>query len=178
MNRKFIPGLLAFALILGSTAFGQGLFNNSSTLTSPQDDKKPQLSTDKPNQEPDLTTIHFTETSFDFGEITQGEVATHSFEFTNTGKNDLFIKYAKPGCDCTTLEYPTDAVKPGEKGSIDASFDSKDKSGNFERFITVIYNGLPKVERVSFKIVVNIPEGGVKDTEDKTEGPLKIDTLD
>ena len=50
-----------------------------------------------------------------------------SFSFTNTGNQPVQIELDS-SCECTTLDWPQGKVfKPGEKGMINAIFDSKDK---------------------------------------------------
>ena len=42
-----------------------------------------------------LTSLEFTETVFDFGEIMEGEKVVHNYTFKNTGKEPLIISNAK-----------------------------------------------------------------------------------
>ncbi|MEL6277127.1 MAG: DUF1573 domain-containing protein, partial [Bacteroidota bacterium] len=48
-----------------------------------------------------LTSMEFAESNFDFGTITEGDVVTHTFSFTNTGEEPLIISDAKGSCGCT-----------------------------------------------------------------------------
>ena len=45
--------------------------------------------------------IKFDTTIYDFGTLKEGENATHSYVFTNNGKNDLVIRKTKASCGCT-----------------------------------------------------------------------------
>jgi len=48
------------------------------------------------------TTVAFNENgSFDFGTVTEGEIVSHTFSFTNTGSEPLIISDAKGSCGCT-----------------------------------------------------------------------------
>ena len=52
----------------------------------------------------------------------------HEFGFVNAGDADLLIEIAT-ACECTDLDYPTKAIKPGERGVVKANFHSKEKDG-------------------------------------------------
>ena len=84
--------------------------------------------------------ITFKETEFDFGDIKQGDKVEHTFEFTNTGEADLLISTARASCGCTVPEFPTQALKKGEKGTIKVTFDSAGKMGSQDKTVTVITN--------------------------------------
>ncbi len=74
-----------------------------------------------------LTTMTFAETSYDFGEIMEGEKVVHEYTFTNTGKEALVIKNAKGSCGCTVPDWPREPIAPGAEGVIKVQFDSKGK---------------------------------------------------
>lgn len=76
-----------------------------------------------------LPIMHFDERVHNFGKVKKGEVKTHVFSFTNIGEVPLEIDLAT-SCDCTTLDYSTSPVKPGEKGTIKVTFDSTKKDEN------------------------------------------------
>jgi hypothetical protein len=60
---------------------------------------------------------------FDFGKLKIGDKPSHTFNFVNTGDEDLEIEVVS-GCDCTEIEYTQTVVKPGGKGSIKAIFNT------------------------------------------------------
>jgi hypothetical protein len=62
--------------------------------------------------------MKFAETSYDFGSIQEGEVVTHTFAFTNTGKTPLVIERAFASCGCTVPDWPRKPVAPGASGEI------------------------------------------------------------
>jgi len=89
--------------------------------------------------------IAFEKTTFEFGEIPQGKPATCRFEFTNTGSADLMVTNAKAGCGCTTPNWTKTAIKPGEKGFVDATYNAAG-TGMFTKNVTVESNaGTPIV---------------------------------
>ena len=62
----------------------------------------------------------------DFGKVKKGDIITTEFKFENTGNEDIIIELVS-GCECTKLDWPRKAIKPGEKGKIDVIFDSGKK---------------------------------------------------
>ena len=71
------------------------------------------------------------ELSFDYdhinlGEVLKGEIRDTTFTFTNTGNEDIIIEGVS-ACECTTIDYPREPIKPGEKGEIPITFDSSEK---------------------------------------------------
>lgn len=59
-----------------------------------------------------------------FDEILEGTTLTAVWHFSNTGNEPLLIQSAKPSCGCTDVKYPKEAIAPGAKDSIVASFNS------------------------------------------------------
>lgn len=95
--------------------------------------------------------IVFDETEYDFGTIMQGEKLTHVFVFTNEGKSDLVIASARADCGCTTATPPKAPIKPGEKGEIKVTFDSKGKKGLEEKSVRVAANTYPTLTVLRLK---------------------------
>lgn len=89
------------------------------------------------------TSMTFEEPTFDFGTVTDGEVVTHTFSFTNTGEEPLIISDAKGSCGCTVPSKPTAPIAPGEEGEITVQFNSKNKVGDRNQKVTVTANTNP-----------------------------------
>ncbi|HAZ26265.1 MAG TPA: hypothetical protein DCY95_18235, partial [Algoriphagus sp.] len=66
--------------------------------------------------------ITFKEKSVDFGDITQGDKVSHTFELTNTGTTPLIISNVAATCGCTVPSWPKDPIAPGAKAKIEVSF--------------------------------------------------------
>ena len=90
-----------------------------------------------------LTSIEFGESSFDFGTVTEGEIVSHTFSFTNTGSEPLIISDAKGSCGCTVPSKPTAPIAAGETGEITVQFNSKNKKGQRNQKVTVTGNTNP-----------------------------------
>ncbi len=155
-------GLLAvIILMLGYMMFSGGFGSSSSSSASGLSDRdkaRESLKTNpsvantpaantktpeppKPTGPP--TTVSFTETEFDFGNITEGEKVTHIFKFKNTGKNPLIISDAKGSCGCTVPKWPKEPIAPGKEGQIEVKFDSSKKPGKQTKNVTITANTEP-----------------------------------
>ena len=99
----------------------------------------------------------FTEKSFDFGEMKQGDKKEHTFSLTNNGKTDLMIRKVRSSCGCTAVAPSKKVIAPGETAPIKVTFDSRGKRGRQSKSITVITND-PKTPtstlRISSQVVV------------------------
>ncbi len=104
-----------------------------------------------------VTTIKFEETTFDFGQIKQGETVTHKFKFTNTGANPLVLENVKPSCGCTAINWPKEPIAPQQTGEIEAQFNSTGKVGDQLKNITITLNTVEHLERLTFTGVVIAP---------------------
>lgn len=89
------------------------------------------------------TSVTFAETSFDFGDVQDGEKVSHVYEFTNTGNEPLVISNAKGSCGCTVPKWPKNPIPPGEKGEIQVEFNSKGKTGKQTKRVTITANTDP-----------------------------------
>jgi hypothetical protein len=69
---------------------------------------------------------------YDFGALRAGRTQpiTHTFEFKNTGEEDLIISKVKPSCGCTAAIPSATRVAPGNTASITASMNPKGKFGH------------------------------------------------
>lgn len=100
------------------------------------------------SEQREKTKVKFKTMKHDFGKLKAGEQREFDFEFTNTGKNELFIEFAKGSCGCTVPEWPKEGIKPGEKSKIHVKFDSTGKSGMQEKTVTVIANTEPSTSTI------------------------------
>ncbi|PIE86243.1 MAG: hypothetical protein CSA05_01650 [Bacteroidia bacterium] len=103
--------------------------------------------------------INFTEKSFDFGTLTQGQSITHEFEFKNAGKSDLMIREVKASCGCTAVKPNKKQIAPGETATIKVTFNTRGKRGRQSKSITIISNDPQNSRTVLWiKGMVNMPE--------------------
>ena len=100
--------------------------------------------------------ITFDESSYNFGQIIQGERIKHSYTFTNTGEAALVISSVGASCGCTIPTWSEEPIEPGETGQIDVVFDSEGRSGAQSKDITVVSNAVPNtaVIRLTGEVIV------------------------
>ena len=92
-------------------------------------------------QESVLPILKFDFDTYDFGEVTDGEIVEVDYTFKNTGESNLIIYDASASCGCTVPKYPKDKeIKPGESGVIKARFDSSGQTGKQVKSITLTTN--------------------------------------
>ncbi|MBK8658257.1 MAG: DUF1573 domain-containing protein [Bacteroidetes bacterium] len=94
-------------------------------------------------QQQKITSIQFEKTKHDFGKMNEGDIPKTTFEFTNTGQEPLLITSAVASCGCTVANWPRGPIAPGESSRIDVAFDSKKKSGEVTKTVTVTCNTIP-----------------------------------
>jgi hypothetical protein len=93
-----------------------------------------------------LPVITFEEEFHDFGEIQEGQVAEHTFVFTNEGSGPLIISNASGSCGCTVPEWPRQPIAPGQKGQIKVSFNSSNRAGRQDKRVTLTTNAVPQTK--------------------------------
>ncbi|MEE9440018.1 MAG: DUF1573 domain-containing protein [Saprospiraceae bacterium] len=95
--------------------------------------------------------ISFVRDSIDLGTLIHGDKKALEFHFTNTGDTDLLIEVVT-ACKCTDLEWPVEAIKPGEQGVISAIFDTADQHlGEVIKTVDIIANTKLIVTEARFK---------------------------
>lgn len=106
------------------------------------------ISSDKP--EPPAAVIKFDKTTHDFGTFSEDDpVVKCTFTFTNEGDAPLVIHQAIASCGCTVPTYTRMPVKPGEKGTIEVTYNGDGKyPGKFKKSITVRTNAKEPMVRL------------------------------
>jgi|GEM_PF-1885422 len=99
--------------------------------------------------------ISFKETEKDFGTVQGGTVLKHTFEFKNTGDQDLIIKNVKTTCGCTVASPSGKKIKPGERGQLSASFNTRGYHNLVQHYIHVDTN-VSHMPRVTLIIKANV----------------------
>ena len=87
--------------------------------------------------------IKFEKTEHDFGKILQGEQVSYTFKFKNVGNAPLIITSIEKTCGCTSPEYSSQPIKPGESGKITITYDSKGHKGFQNKRLIVKANTNP-----------------------------------
>ncbi|PWD98554.1 DUF1573 domain-containing protein [Marinilabilia rubra] len=90
----------------------------------------------------DRAQAEFKEEVYNFGEIKEdGGKVTHSFSFTNSGGQPLIVHNVRASCGCTSPDWTRQPVQPGKEGFVKATFDPRNRPGNFNKSVIVTTNG-------------------------------------
>lgn len=85
--------------------------------------------------------IQLDEKEYNFGKVNEyGGPVSHTFTFTNVGNKPLVITKAFASCGCTTPEYSTKPIKPGEKGKIKVTFNPLGRPGPIDKLVRILSN--------------------------------------
>lgn len=105
-----------------------------------------------PNAKP--TGLTFKEDTFNFGDIEKSKPVSHEFAFTNTSKQTILITNVKASCGCTATNYTKTPIKPGESGSVTATYNAANP-GSFTKTVTVTANDteINKVLTIKGKVI-------------------------
>lgn len=145
MNTKLLVFLLVFLLALPTALPAQQQKNIENLQKSKENTNFDTLA---------VARIAFTETSYNFGELKEGEKIEHTFTFENTGKSPLILSNVLTTCGCTVTKWTRSPVRSGEKGEIIVKFDSRGKEGQQTKIVTVISNAYNARERLFIRTVV------------------------
>ena len=91
-----------------------------------------------PEQLANAPVATFSEKSFNFGDMNQGDKKDHTFSLTNDGKSELIIRNVRSSCGCTAVAPSKKVIAPGETAPIKVTCDSRGKRGRQSKSITVI----------------------------------------
>ena len=94
--------------------------------------------------------IVFDATTIEMGVFSEDNpVVKGTFTFTNTGTAPLVIHQAIASCGCTVPTFTRMPVKPGEKGSIEVTYNGNGKMpGKFKKSITIRSNAKESTVRL------------------------------
>lgn len=101
-----------------------------------------------------LPIIQFTSQEFDYGEINEGDIVEHDYEFKNIGTAPLLIVEVNTTCGCTVPEWSKDPVAPGATGSVRVKFDSTNKEGLQNKEVSIFANTIPNKTVLTIKGIV------------------------
>ncbi len=83
-----------------------------------------------------------TNDTYNFGTVTDGEVVVYEYKFKNAGNAPLVIHKAEAGCNCTSAEWPTKPIMPGQSGSIKVTYKSEGNVGTVNKQIYIKSNAV------------------------------------
>lgn len=89
---------------------------------------------------PAADALEIKDVEHDFGKIPQGKPVYYFFEISNTGSVPLKLDNVQASCGCTTPEWNKEPIPAGGSDKIKVGYNAANE-GNFEKFITITYNG-------------------------------------
>ena len=149
MKQFLLLSLLSFAIACTTSSDEKAI--KADLVASPLTANQSAVTVENPQ-------IEMLETSFDFGEMQQGESVTHDFVLKNIGEADLIISAAKGSCGCTVPEWPKTPVSKGEEATIKVTFNSAGKSGKQSKTVTLVTNAIPNTKVLTLNGNIIIPE--------------------
>ncbi len=120
------------ALFVSALSFGQ-----SAEIKTKKASKNPTMQI-KP-QSKKQSKVKWEVETHDFKDIEQGKPVSYEFAFTNTTNQTIMLTNVKASCGCTATNYTKTPIKPGDKGSVTATYNAA-RAGNFTKSITVTTN--------------------------------------
>jgi hypothetical protein len=124
-----------------------------------------------------ITTLKFSETQHDFG-VFREEAGRQTFDFivTNTGTQPLVIQKVTASCGCTTPEWTRQPIAQGSKGKVTAIYDPANRSGVFDKTLTVYSNTKPETTTLSIKGEVTPREKTVEELFTFPVGAIRFES--
>lgn len=120
---------------------------------------KAQNATPQQPVNPNVAEISFDKETHDFGVIPQGTPASYTFTVHNKGKAPLIITNASASCGCTTPDWTKEAIKPGGKGFVKATYNAA-SAGAFMKTVTVTSNASRESVTLTLKGEVKVAAQG------------------
>lgn len=104
--------------------------------------------------------LAFEDTVFNFGVVSEGHVLSRTFSFVNEGPGVALIADVSSTCGCTVPKtWPRTPLAPGDRGTIDVTFDTHGKTGEQGKVVSVVANTTPGVMRLHLQGTVLSPAG-------------------
>lgn len=119
---------------------------------------------------------------FDFGQIQEGQKASHVFRFSNQGDAPLLIQRVRSSCGCTGALLSARKIPPGKTGEVRITFNSNGMRGKVVKGIYV-YSNDPVEKMARFQIrgtvlpEIGIRPGQVRLTQMKPDQPKQVEVI-
>jgi len=95
------------------------------------------------------------QSSFDFGDIKQGEKVSHTFVLSNGGGDLLTITDVKASCGCTAATPEDHELAPGQSTNLVVTFNSAGRMGKQSKTVR-IYSNDPENPEMALVITGNV----------------------
>ena len=104
------------------------------------------------------------QSSFDFGDIKQGETVSHTFVLSNSGGDLLKITDVKASCGCTAAAPEKNELAPGESTNLVVKFNSTGRQGKQTKTVRIYSNDPLNPEMlltITSNVVLNTESGSL-----------------
>jgi hypothetical protein len=116
---------------------GEQKSSNRLTISATIEEDFASMTTEEKANAPKIV---FSESTFEFEEIKQGEKVEHVFTISNNGRSDLIIRKVRASCGCTAVNPEDRIIAAGESTTMKVIFNSAGKVGKQNKTITIISN--------------------------------------
>ncbi len=99
--------------------------------------------------------IQYSEKTYDFGNIHEGDVVTHNYVVWNAGTEDLKLERVRASCGCTAAQPDKDVLAPGDSTIIGVSFNSHGRTGVQRKYVYVFSND-PRNKQIRLAFTTNV----------------------
>ena len=112
-----------------------------------------------------LKTLKISERSYDFGTIDEkdGKVS-HTFKVTNTGNTPIVISDVSFACNCISVTYTKEPIRPFKNGEVTVTYNPAYRPGFFSKELSILTQDKKFRNRIWVKGIVRGTEHDV--TED------------
>ena len=83
------------------------------------------------------------------GQIEWKRPVTVQYTVTNTGDEPLVLTEVEPDCACTAARWTKTPIAPGDKGTVDVTFDAE-ALGHFQKSVAIFTNASPHLVYLKF----------------------------
>lgn len=108
------------------------------------------------------------------GQIEWKRPVTVQYTVTNTGNEPLVLSEVEPDCACTDVRWTKTPIAPGEKGTVDVTFDAE-ALGHFQKSVAIFTNAAPHLVYLKFDGEVVIEISDFTRTHPYQIGQIRID---
>ena len=103
-----------------------------------------------------LTVIGWDKTVHDFGDVSVADgPLSCTFTLTNKGSDPISIFEVVSSCGCTDVKWTRETIRPGEKGTVSATYKNEDGPMPFDKTLTVYISGVSKPSVLRIRGVVH-----------------------
>lgn len=90
-------------------------------------------------------------TKVEFKDVQRGEVLNFDFVVTNTGNAPLVLQEGEVSCSCTSVDYSSKPILPGQSATVTVVFNTKTVYGRQDRIVKFYSNASEKPVNLRYK---------------------------